>query len=118
MYSHAATIIPVNDIRDSIDFYVGKLGFQCTFEWEEPATYAVLNFNDKINIHLSKMDEPVQLRDQTIIYIFVHDVDSVYKSLITMQVAIQNPPKTWDYGMRDFDILDNTGHRLSFGMGV
>lgn len=119
MYSHAVAIIPVNDVQESIEFNVDKLGFQCTFQWEEPTSHVALKFNEKINIHLSKSHNPVTPGDyQILTYIFVYDVDQVYVELTSKRVDSHNPPTTWDYGIRDFAVRDNTGHLLSFGMGV
>ena len=116
MYSHAATILSVNDIRASIDFYISKLGFDCSFEWENPPTYAVLNYNDKINIHLSLADHHVNNQQKPVaLSIFVYDVDAVYEDLKSKGVKIHHPIGNRDYGMRDFDILDPSGYLLTFG---
>ena len=48
--------------------------------------------------------------------IFVQDVDATHAELATTGANIAKPPQTYDYGMRDFDIHDPDGNRITFGM--
>jgi uncharacterized glyoxalase superfamily protein PhnB len=49
--------------------------------------------------------------------VFVRDVDAVYAELAARGARIVKPPQNYDYGMRDFDLIDLDGNQLTFGMG-
>ena len=116
-FSHAATVFPVLDIERSLAFYTQGLGFELTFYWEEPVTYAVLK-KGGVSLHLSLRDDQNQQMVPTgLLYIFVYDVDKVYQRCVDQGIEIKNPPALQDYGMTDFDIADPDGHRITFGRG-
>ena len=119
LLSHAATVLPVSDIDQSIDFYTGQLGFELTFSWESPTTYAVLNRDSVVNIHLVRRDPKHVISSiHTAIYIFTHDIESLYTEFLSKGVDIPNPLLERDYGMKDFDVADPDGHILAFGQSV
>jgi catechol 2,3-dioxygenase-like lactoylglutathione lyase family enzyme len=49
---------------------------------------------------------------------FVRDVDAVHAGLAPRGAGIVKPPQNYDYGMRDFDVLDPDGNQLTFGTGA
>jgi predicted enzyme related to lactoylglutathione lyase len=49
------------------------------------------------------------------ICVFVNDVDGVYAELTARGANVIKPPQNYDYGMRDFDVLDLDGNHLTFG---
>lgn len=118
LYSHSATVFPVTDVAASARWYQTHLGFELTFAWEEPATYAVLKANESISIHLTKAERAIDPSSQTALMIFVHDVDQVYQTIVDHQLTIETPLGVRDYGMKDFDLRDPDGYLLSFGQGV
>ncbi|NMM47538.1 VOC family protein [Marinigracilibium pacificum] len=119
MISHGATILHVNDINKSIEFYVQKIGFTSNFTWEIPITYAILSAGDRLSIHLSKKNSYSENKNPIpIMYIFVENIDSYYSELIKNNTPIHNPIGNRDYQMRDFDIIDPDGYLLTFGQGL
>ena len=50
--------------------------------------------------------------------IFVEDVDALYAELLTRKAKVVKPPQDYDYGMRDFDVVDLDGNQIFFGMGI
>ncbi len=119
LISHAATVLGVKDMKKAIDFYKDQLGFELTFFWGEPIDYAVVKANETVSIHLTKTDEsPTVEHSPTKVYIFVHDIDKLYKIYQDRQLPISHPIANRDYGMRDFDIIDLDGHRIAFGQGI
>lgn len=117
LFSHAATIIPVADVPASAEYYRDKLGFEITFLWNDPPDYAVLKAGEGVSIHLSTQKKAEELKDNRPIevYIFVHDVDALYKAYQDRGVKIHTPIGDREYGMRDFDVEDPSGNLLSFG---
>ncbi|MEL7248163.1 MAG: VOC family protein [Bacteroidota bacterium] len=117
-FSHAATIFPVLDLERSLVFYTQGLGFELTFSWEEPPTYAVLK-RGGVSLHLSLMDNQVTQAVPTgLLYIFVYDVDKIYQRCLEQGIPIKNAPALQDYGMTDFDVEAPDGHRITFGRGA
>ncbi len=117
LFSHAATVLPVSDIQNSIQFYTQKLSFQLNFTWGEPTSYAILKRGD-ISIHLTQTDNYLKPSPgPASIYIFVHDVRKVFQEFQKKEVPIISTLKQQEYGMEDFDITDPDDHILTFGRG-
>ena len=116
LISHGATVLPVSDLPTSLAYYTEKLGFEVTFKWQEPATYAVLKAGD-MSIHLSQVDPGDEEKiHPTHIYIFVFDVHKLYVHYLKQGVEVVVPLESQEYGMLDFDVKDPDGHILAFGM--
>lgn len=123
LFSHASPIFPVNHLADSLAFYRDKLGFELSFAWEEPATYAVIRRGEGVSIHLSQRDAPIEnpqhsSASRPALYIFVYDVDAIYEEWKQKGVQIQHAPADQDYGMRDFDVIDPDGYQLTIGKSL
>jgi uncharacterized glyoxalase superfamily protein PhnB len=52
------------------------------------------------------------------ICVFVDDVDGIHAELAGRGANVLKPPQDYDYGMRDFDVVDPDGNQLTFGMGT
>ncbi len=116
-FSHAATVLAVKKVKDSIAFYTQKLGFQLSFSWSDPPTYAVL-VRGGVSIHLTERDDDKSpSATHCVLYIFVYDVDEVFQQCKEAGVKITNEPAERDYKMKDFDIMDPDGYLISFGKG-
>ncbi|MEM9389823.1 MAG: VOC family protein [Bacteroidota bacterium] len=117
--SHSATIFPVENPLASARYYEDKLGFQITFQWENPPTYVVTKLGENVSIHFVKReDDRRPSKNHVAMMIFTYDVDEVYERLKEKGVEIINPIGDRDYHMRDFDIRDPYGYILSFGQGI
>lgn len=116
-FSHAATVLAVKDVRESIAFYTNKLGFRLSFSWSDPPTYAVL-VRGGVSIHLTeRADGLIPSAEHCVLYIFVFDVEKIYQQCVDAGVAVMNVPEERDYQMKDFDIKDPDGYIISFGRG-
>jgi uncharacterized glyoxalase superfamily protein PhnB len=113
----AATVFVVSDIGKSIAHYRDALGFTVTFEYGQPTFYACL-CRDEVALHLLAAHETKRLPGHGAICVFVRDVDSVHAELAARGANVVKPPQNYDYGMRDFDVLDLDGNHLTFGMGT
>ncbi len=111
----AATVFIVSDIAKGIEYYRDALGFKVTFQYGKPTFYACL-CRDEIALHLLAAHETEQLPGHGGICVFVKDVDGVYAELAGRGAKVLKPPQNYDYGMRDFDVVDPDGNRLTFGM--
>ena len=55
---------------------------------------------------------------QGAVNVFVIEVDALHDELKSRGATLVHPPGERPYGMRDFDIDDLDGNRLTFGMGI
>jgi len=111
----AATVFVVSDLPKSIKHYRDALGFKVTFEYGIPTSYACL-CRDEVALHLLAARETKRLPGNGGICVFVNDVDKVHAELNTRGANVIKPPQNYDYGMRDFDVVDLDGNQLTFGM--
>ena len=93
------------------------LGFQVTFEYGSPLSYACL-CRDEVALHLLAASATKRLPGQGGLCVFVRDVDRLYIELSSRGARLINQPEDRDYGMRDFDVVDADGNRVTFGMGL
>ncbi|MBB4367094.1 catechol 2,3-dioxygenase-like lactoylglutathione lyase family enzyme [Bradyrhizobium sp. CIR18] len=117
MMAGSATVFVVSDIAASLAYYRDVLGFEVTFEYGEPLSYACL-CREEVALHLLAAARTKRLPGQGGLCIFVRDVDLLYAELSGRGARPINQPEDRDYGMRDFDIVDADGNQLTFGMGI
>ena len=113
----AATVFVVSDIARSIAHYRDVLGFAVTFEYGTPTFYACL-CRDEVALHLLAAPQTRRLPGNGGICVFVNDVDGIHAELAARGANVLKPPQDYDYGMRDFDVLDPDGNHLTFGTGT
>ena len=113
----AATVFVVSDIAKSIEHYRDALGFTVTFQYGKPTFYACL-CRDEVALHLLAAHETKRLPGNGGICVFVKDVDGVYAEIVARGANVIKPPQNYDYGMRDFDVIDLDGNHLMFGMEI
>jgi len=117
--SHFAPVIAVPDVQAAMQWYKEKLSFNITFTWNDPIDYAVLKRGENINLHLTRSSEfsKEKIMRHTMVYFFVSDVDAIHAEFKARGVENISNPVDHEYGMRDFDVVDLNGYRLSFGRG-
>jgi len=111
-----ATVFVVSNMADSIAHYRDALGFAVTFEYGNPISYACL-CRDEVALHLLSAQNTRRLPGHGGICIFVKDVDGVHAELVSRGANVIQAPQNYDYGMRDFDVVDLDGNQLTFGTG-
>ena len=117
MMAGSATVFVVSDIAASLAYYRDVLGFQVTFQYGQPLSYACL-CRDEIAVHLLASSRTKRLPGHGAICVFVRDVDQIYAEVSGRGAKLLNQPEDRDYGMRDFDVVDADGNQLTFGMGT
>ena len=115
MITGTATVLTVRDIAASLAYYRDALGFTITFEWGEP-TYYVCLCRDEAAVHLRAANKFELLPGNGALCIFVEDVDAIHAELVARKAKVVKPPQDYDYGMRDFDVVDLDGNQIFFGM--
>jgi len=113
----SATVFVVADVTASLAYYRDVLGFEVTFEYGQPPSYACL-CRDEVGLHLLAAAVTKRMPGHGGICIFVRDVDQIYAELSRRGARLLNRPEDRDYRMRDFDVVDADGNQLTFGMGT
>jgi len=72
---------------------------------------------DDAALHLIAANETKRAPGQGAVCIFVEDVDALYAEVVARNAKVVKPPQDYDYGMRDFDVVDLDGNEIVFGMG-
>ncbi len=80
MMAGSATVFVVSDITASLAYYRDVLGFEVTFEYGQPPSYACL-CRDEVGLHLLAAAVTKRLPGHGGICIFVRDVDQIYAEL-------------------------------------
>jgi len=112
----AATVVTVTNIAASMAYYRDALGFDVAFDYGEPTFYVGL-CRDEVTLHLrAAAQQPSWVAGNGAVAIFVDDVDTLHDELAVRGARIVKPPQDYAYGMRDFDVDDLDGNRLTFGM--
>ena len=110
----AATVFVVADIARGTEHYRDVLGFTVTFQYGNPTFYVCL-CRDEVALHLLAASQTGRLPGNGGICVFVRDVDAVHAELAARGAGIVKRPQNYDYGMRDFDVIDLDGNQLTFG---
>ncbi|HUI34915.1 MAG TPA: VOC family protein [Stellaceae bacterium] len=113
----AAPVLAVQDIAASIVHYRDVLGFDVTFQYGAPLFYACLCRND-VNLHLIAAEKTKRLPGNSAVAVFVDDVDALHAELSARGAKVVKAPENYDYGMREFNVIDLDGNELFFGMGT
>ena len=96
---------------------INNVGFTITFTYGSPPYYSVV-IRDDIGIHFTKVENRSIRIQPNQLFIFVYDVNAVYHEFKQKGVADMQEPANRDYGMRDFDLFDLNGHRITFGKNI
>ena len=109
-------MLRVNDLEKTIGFYCDLLGFKCTARMEG---WAILENHDvELMVALPNQHEPFDKPCLTgSLYFHPEDVDALWEQLKEKTVVVY-PLENFDYGMREFAVLDNNGYCLQFGKEI
>jgi RNA polymerase sigma factor (sigma-70 family) len=109
--SEIVSILPVQDLPRSIEYYVQQLGFTKAWEHGDPASFAAIS-RDGVTIFLQH-DAGEQVGRT--IYVVVNDVDAMHGELTARGANIDGPPLDRPWGMREMYVKDPDGHNLRYG---
>lgn len=103
--------LPVADVEKALAFYVDKLGFQLGWKWGNPITHGNV-CRGSINLDVICVTEVA--RGTAMAYVQIRGVDAYFAELKGRGLGVSEPEDR-PYGMRDFEVVDPDGNRLSFG---
>jgi catechol 2,3-dioxygenase-like lactoylglutathione lyase family enzyme len=116
-----ATVLLVEDVARSTEYYRSKLGFEVE-RWDvNPEHYGYAR-RDGCSVHFAcfegaspRPNSEAVPPDMFDLYVYVDDVDALHKELVERGAEVHGPPARQGYGMVDFRVSDPDGHVLAFG---
>jgi catechol 2,3-dioxygenase-like lactoylglutathione lyase family enzyme len=101
----------VPDLETAVDFYADKLGFERSFTWGDPPTFAGVKLGD-VQMFLQK--GPPNPSGCSV-YFAVGNADELYEFQHANGVEVVQAPGDREYGLRDYSVRDLYGYVLTFG---
>jgi catechol 2,3-dioxygenase-like lactoylglutathione lyase family enzyme len=115
MMHGSTTVFTVKDVMESAAYYRDKLGFDVAFEYGEPTFYVGL-CSGEVTLHLIAANQTPRQPGHGAVSIIVDDVDALHADLMKRGAKVLKAPQDYDYGLRDFDVVDLDGNMIFFGM--
>ena len=118
--NHVRSVLAVNDLKKSTDFYVKKLGLTLDFEVDGWSFLTRDSFSVMLG-HCPAPDTPPasELGNHNYFaYVNVEDIDDLYEEYKSRDIAQLGPIETKPWNMKEFRVITPDGHRLMFGMPV
>ena len=117
MITSAIPKLPFIDKRQTLDFYVGQLGFTLGADYGD---YLIMNL-DAAELHFFAYPTLVPAKSDFMIYLRIDaGIDTLYKKWAMAIPAIERigklEHKPW--GQIEFPVIDPNGTLLTFGQGV
>ena len=113
-------MLAVTDLRQTIDFYCGKLGFRCRDTFGDPPVWCDLE-REGIALMFNappaedvRRDVPSRSRDYSILYFNVADAAALRAEFAARGVTVSDLRVTV-YQMKEFEVRDPDGIWLWFG---
>jgi catechol 2,3-dioxygenase-like lactoylglutathione lyase family enzyme len=112
-----ACVFTVSDVAAALTFYLEQLGFREQFRLGEPIPYAIVE-RGKVSIHLEGYGRDKAAVGKSHIYIFTGDVNALRDEFIGRDTTIVHDPEDFPYGMREMELRDPDGNRITFGQNL
>ena len=125
---HFFGVVPVflvDDIPATCEYYERVLGFEVGFTYGSPPAFASV-YRSQAVLHLTSSDRPgarnsaaaAGVRDGADAYVIVNDIDELFDELQRHGATITGQLISQDYGMREFQVEDLNGYRLTLAQGI
>lgn len=108
-------ILPARDVQETIDYFVGGLGFILAGLWKTDDgkdNFAIV-FLDDITIGITKSERD-GTGDEWAAYFYLEDIDTFADEILGRGVKILRGPEDSFYKCREIELIDPNGNRLCF----
>lgn len=117
-----APVFLVEDVRRAAEFYRDRFGFSLTEYFGEPPAFTIVR-RDAVRIALRRAGEHggsnrARHPESFDAYIWVSDVDALYREFVANQAPVTGPPELQEYGIREIWVRDLDGYIVTFGQFV
>ena len=110
----ATATLRADDVAALAAWYRDALGFKIQMLWGEPATYGRVQRNG-VELGIGQLGPKF---GPASIYVIVNGVDALYAEFRARDVQMTRAPEDAPYRMRDFEVADPEGNRITFGEAV
>jgi uncharacterized glyoxalase superfamily protein PhnB len=116
--SRIAPEMPAANVREAIEYYVEKLGFELASAMPD-SEYAIVE-RDGVAIHLFRDSSPDGERRHSGVaaHVFVDGIEALYAELASRGAEITQAIERKPWGNRDFRVRDLFGNELKFTEGM
>src|ERR1700721_640963 len=116
----------VSNIKDSVAFYVNKLGFKVLYMGPEDDPFYAMVGRDHISIMLKAITEdikaiPNHTRHEWArwdAYISTEEPDTLFEEYSSTGITFRQPIRDDNDGLRGFEVTDADGYVLFFGRPI
>jgi catechol 2,3-dioxygenase-like lactoylglutathione lyase family enzyme len=121
--SYVSPFFIVTSLKDSVSFYVNKLGFEVRYIGPDDDPYFAIVGRDRVSIMLKEIAPDVKpVPNHTRhgwarwdAYISAAEPDTLFEEYRSGGVAFYRPLQDDDDGLRGFEVMDADGYVLFFG---
>jgi hypothetical protein len=111
-------LLPVRDIRETIDYYKNQLGFIDEWFWGDPPTDAGCH-RDSLSLLFNYNPELAQRISGFQLVMFVDDVDGLYQDFSNNHnILVTSHLKDKPWGIREFTIREINGYSLRISCSI
>ena len=110
----ATATLRADDVAVLAAWYRDALGFEIRFLWGEPATYGRVQRNG-VELGIGQLGPKF---GPASIYAIVNGVDALYAEFRGRDVRMSGAPADAPYRMRDLEVTDPEGNRITFGEAI
>ena len=110
-FSNVVPILYSRDVSVSIGYFLEKLQFQDSWEWDSPSTFGGVS-RDGVEVFFCK---EYQGNPATWIAIYVDNVDEYFELIKEKGAKIISTPESKEWNMREMLVQCPDGHVIRFG---
>ncbi|HEX6161548.1 MAG TPA: VOC family protein [Thermoanaerobaculia bacterium] len=101
--------LPCDDVPTAVAHYRDVLGFTVNYEQHD------IGVMDRDAVRLLLIARTVRHKGIGSCYVYVSDADALHEELVAKGANVQSEPVSRPWGLREFEVLDPVGNRLTFG---
>jgi uncharacterized glyoxalase superfamily protein PhnB len=109
--------LPVKDVEATVKWYKENLGFGEEWFYGNPVTDGGCR-RDEMRVLFGTGSSPYQTPKDISLILFVDNVEEVYAEIQQRGLAVFSPLKAYDYGIKEFSIIDCNGYMLRFSESI
>ncbi len=101
--------LPFNDVAAAIAHYRDVLGFTINYQQHD---IGVMDRDEVRVLLIARTEKHAGIGSA---YVYVENADAIHAELREKGAAVQGEPVSHQWGLRDFEVLDPEGNRITFG---
>jgi uncharacterized glyoxalase superfamily protein PhnB len=109
--------LPVRNVEETVKWYKENLGFTEEWFYGNPVTDGGCR-RDEMRVIFGIGSNPFEPPKDISLILFVENVEEIYSEVQQRGLPVYRSLKTYDYGIKEFSILDCNGYQLRFSESV